>query len=136
MIMKKVFPLLLLIFVAVSCGGYDTQSKVDEVLSIHDEVMPKMGEVMNLKRQVLAEAQKVTDSAEVTDLRTLAKELDDANSSMMVWMREWSKNSQPHVKEETTIEEREAFFQEEMEKVLMVKENINNSIAAAKKKLQ
>ena len=51
--MKKIFALLVLVLSVASCGGFDTQAKVDEVLDIHDEVMPKMGELMNLKRKVL-----------------------------------------------------------------------------------
>lgn len=134
--MKKVLSLLFILLVVVSCGGFDTKAKVDEVLDIHDEVMPKMGEVMNLKRKVLEKAQAESDSIKVNELRSLAKDLDQASEEMMVWMREWSKNSQPHVNEESDLEDRKAFFAKEMEKVTKVKEDINNSIAAAKKELQ
>jgi len=129
--MKKIFALFAIALIVVSCGGFDTEAKIDEVLDIHDEVMPKMGEVMNLKRQVLAKAQEESDSTVVNELRALAKELDDASEAMMVWMREWSKNSQPHVSEESDIAERKLFFEQEIDKVTKVKEDINNSIAAA-----
>jgi len=102
------------------------------VLDVHDEVMPKMGEVMNLKRKVLAKAQEETDTVAVRALRQLAKDLDDANSGMMVWMREWSKNAKPHINEESDLEMRKEFFVQEMERVTKVKEDINGAIAAAK----
>lgn len=134
--MKKILALFTLLFLATACGGYNTKAKVDEVFELHDEVMPKMGEVMNLKRRVLEQAQNETDSARVNELRDLAKRLDDANTGMMVWMREWSKNADPHVNEETDIEARKAFFEQEMARVTKVKEDINNVISAAKEELK
>ena len=135
--MKKIAAFLIIALVVSSCGnGFDTQAKVDEVLNVHDEVMPKMGELMNLKRQILAKAEGETDSIMVKDLRMLAQDLDEAQQGMMVWMREWSKSSAPHVKEESEIEERKAFFTAEIEKVTQVKEAINGSIAEAKEALK
>jgi len=134
--MKKIFALAALLFLFAACSGFDTEAKKNEVLDIHDEVMPKIGQVMNLKKKVLEKAETEADSTKANDLRDLAKQLEDANTGMMVWMRQWSMNSKPHLDEETTIEERKAFFKSEMEKVSKVKEDINNSIAAAKKELQ
>ena len=134
--MKKIFAILLLVLAVASCGGFDTEAKVDEVLDVHDEVMPKMGEVMNLKRKILDQAQSQTDSIAMNELRAIAKDLDEANNGMMVWMREWSKNAKPHINEQSEIELRKAFFEEEMEKVTKVKEDINGAIAAAKAALK
>ena len=134
--MKKIFAILLLVLAVSSCGGFDTEAKVDEVLDVHDEVMPKMGEVMNLKRKILDQAQSQTDSIAMNELRAIAKDLDEANNGMMVWMREWSKNAKPHINEQSEIELRKAFFEEEMEKVTKVKEDINGAIAAAKAALK
>jgi hypothetical protein len=135
--MKKIFAFGAVLLLFASCGvSFNTEAKIDEVLDIHDEVMPKIGEVMNLKKKVLEKAEIETDSIKVNELRDLAKQLDDANTGMMVWMREWSANSTPHVTEESSLEERKAFFKEEIEKVSKVRDDINNSIDAAKKELQ
>ena len=55
---------------------------------------------------------------------------------MMVWMREWSKSSQPHVKEESVLEARKAFFATEISKVEQVRDDINSSIEVAKEALK
>ena len=73
--MKKIIALLATGLFVVSCGGFDTEAKVDEVLDIHDEVMPKMGEIMNLKRQIPTLAQEESDSTKINELNALAQEL-------------------------------------------------------------
>lgn len=135
--MKKLISFLFLTLVLVSCGGgYDTDGKVKAVFAVHDEVMPKMGEMMKLKKQLLDKTADLTDSTEIIQLRALAKDLDEAQSGMMVWMREWSKTAQPHIEEKTSEEDRDAFFTAEMEKVEKVKTDINASIAAAEEVLK
>lgn len=105
-----------------------------QILNIHDEVMPKIGEVMNLKKKVLEKADSMEDES-ADALRDLAQRLDDANSSMMTWMRDWS-GSYSKIMESDDIEAQKAWFAEEMEKVQEVKEKINSSIEEAKKELE
>ena len=73
------------------------------------------------------------ESAEA--LRDLANRLEDANSSMMSWMREWS-GQYTKVMESTDLEAQKEWFTKEMEKVQEVKEKINGSLEQAKKELQ
>ena len=140
--MKRVFGVLLITLFAFSCGGdsYDREAEKGKVIDVHDEVMPKLGEVMNLRKQVLAKATELsTDDSEsdtVESLRDLASELDAARKGMMTWMNDWSKSSKPHVSGTSTVEEQKAYFIAEMERVTKVKDNINNSIAAANKVLK
>lgn len=139
--MKKLLAVLSLFVFALACGeSYNTQEHINQVFNVHDEVMPKMGEVMALKKQVLAKAKEVGeakgDSVQAESLRGLALRLDQANEGMMQWMREWQANAQPHINEETTVEERKAFLNGEMEKVKKVREDINSSIEAAKSALK
>jgi len=137
--MKKVFALLLVALFTVSCGGgFDREAARDKVIDVHDEVMPKLDEVMNLKKQVLAKATEVsaTESKTADELRDLAAELESARKGMMTWMNDWSKTSTVHVKGESAEEEQKAYFAAEMERVTKVKEDINSSIAAAKKVLK
>lgn len=105
-----------------------------QILNIHDEVMPKIGEVMNLKKKLIGKADSMEgESAEA--LRDLANRLEDANSSMMSWMREWS-GQYTKVMESTDLEAQKEWFTKEMEKVQEVKEKINGSLEQAKKELQ
>ena len=129
--MKKLLIPLILLLSVLACDSYNTQEQVDKVLNVHDEVMPKIGEVMTLKKQLLDKAKDLTDSLQVNQLTNLAQSLENAHEGMMVWMREWSQNAQPHINEESDIEERKAFFEKEMEKVMRVKADINQSIAQA-----
>lgn len=140
--MKKVFGLLLITLFTFSCGGdgFDREAEKDKVIDVHDEVMPKLGEVMKLRKQVLAKATELgTENSEteaVAALKNLANELDEARKGMMTWMNDWAKSSKPHVNGESTVEEQKAFFAAEMERVTKVKNDINNTIAAADKALK
>lgn len=106
-----------------------------QILSIHDEVMPKIGEVMNLRREVQKKASELNEE-EANELRDLAKELDEANTLMMVWMRGWSEKSAEYMAMENGAKEQIAYLMEEMKKVQEVKEAINSSIAKAKEALK
>ena len=121
-----------------ACGGsgFDQQAAIDEVLDMHDVAMPKIGEVMSLKKKILEKAETASDSTLLKELRSIAGDLDAAQQGMMVWMREWGQISMPHVNGETSEEEQIAFFKSEMEKVTKVRDDIFNSIDAAKKKLK
>lgn len=139
--MKKFSAFLLVAFFTFSCGGgFDRKVETDKVFAIHDEVMPKIQEVMDLRKKTLDKAKSLdaTDlsNKELTDLRMLAAELENARKGMMTWMNDWSKNAKPHTEGTSTEEEQKAFFASEMERVTKVKEDINNSIEKAKKALK
>lgn len=135
--MKKVLGLVLIALFTLSCGGgFDAKVEEGKILDVHDEVMPKLGEVMNLRRQVLAKATELAESnpedEALAGLRNLATDLEDARKGMMTWMNDWAKTKTPHTSGQSTEEEQKAFFQSEMERVIKVKDDINSSIAAAK----
>ncbi|WP_421977922.1 hypothetical protein [Roseivirga seohaensis] len=133
--MKRAFSLFVIILFVFACekkeDKFDTLKT--EVFAIHDEVMPKMGELMSLKKKIL---DKVEVSANPDELRGIALSLEKAQEGMMSWMNDWSKNSTPHVNNESTEEEKMTFINAEIVRVKKVKEDINGSIAAAKKALE
>lgn len=132
--MKKLFSILAVLLAFSACSESEsTKDKVDEIFLIHDEAMPKIGELMSLKKQVLSKAQEVENP---DSLRGIANDLEKAQQGMMTWMNEWASNSQPYVNEEANKDEIEAYLKAEKEKVTKVREDINNSIAAAKKVLE
>lgn len=139
--MKKFLGLMLIAISTFSCGdSFDAKVEEGKILDVHDEVMPKLGEVMSLKRKVLAKATEIeADKPEaeiLKELRDLAGELDVAREGMMKWMNDWAKSKEPHVKGTSSKEAQIAFFAAEMERVTKVKEDINSSIAAAKEILK
>ncbi|MEM6764094.1 MAG: hypothetical protein AAF655_04185 [Bacteroidota bacterium] len=108
-----------------------------EVLDIHDEVMPMMGPGTYMDSLSLS----LTDSLEVylADTAAVAKakaktfqeaigNLESANESMMVWMREY----QPGMEEGETPVDRIAYLQSELAKVKEMKEQTLTSIEEAK----
>ena len=135
--MKKLFPLLFAIILLSSCGGdgFNAEVERNKIFDIHDEVMPKISEVMALKKQVEEKA-KTLSEAEADALYDLGKELDEARNGMMSWMRDWSSKSGQYMEMKNGAEEQKAYLAAEMEKVRSVKEAINGSIQKAKAALK
>ncbi|MFT7382339.1 MAG: hypothetical protein ACI9Z3_002233 [Roseivirga sp.] len=127
--MKKTLALLAL-FLVFACAKKDNgEALVNEVLNIHDEVMPKIGEVMALRKKVL---DKVEGSTNPDELRDIAKSLEEAQQGMMLWMNDWSKNSAPFVNNEKTQEEKMDYLNAEKQRVTKVKDDIEKAIKEGK----
>jgi hypothetical protein len=94
-----------------------------EVMAIHDEVMPKMGEI-HLARKSLKEIfSKTNDEVLKTEITRLMANLDQADEGMMVWMEQWK------VPEDS--QEKSAYFLKEKEKITKVKHDMLNSLQEA-----
>ncbi len=142
--MRKASVFLLLAFFLYSCNsGVDTHALKNEVLDIHDEVMPKMGELMSLRKKVMSKSQELAsganfDQAEVNSLDSLATALAAANKGMMTWMNEWSDNASNFLDRDdqpvvgVTEEAAVKFLNNEMQRITVVNENFNATIKAAK----
>ncbi len=133
--MKRALSLLVILLFVFACAKKEDKFETlkTEVFAIHDEVMPKLGELMSLRKKVL---EKADGSQSPDDLRDIALGLGNAQEDMMKWMNDWNVNSTPHVNNESTEEEKMTFINAEMERVKKVKEEINSSIAAAKEALK
>lgn len=124
--------LLIPVLFAVACST-PTKDKVDipalkaEVIAIHDEVMPKMGELRSVSKALTQAAIADTTKAEWA---MVAEEISDANASMMTWMRGFEPNF------EGTEEEIVAYLQDQKQKVEQVKESMNSSLAKGKSLLE
>ncbi|MFD0799014.1 hypothetical protein ACFQZJ_16190 [Maribacter chungangensis] len=106
-------------------------SQMQNVMAIHDEVMPKMGEIGKLVGQLKPMADSLgMDSPEGKAMR----DLQDANKSMMDWMQGIGKrfDADEIMKGKALTEEKQKWLDEEEEKVKVVKEKINTSIANAR----
>ncbi|MCH7413673.1 hypothetical protein MM213_09265 [Belliella sp. R4-6] len=129
-----------LVFTTISCGSDkvdQNQMLRDEVITIHDEVMPHMGELKSLRKKIdskansLEEEDTVANSEKILELRLLAKDLDDAFDGMFVWMRQFKSSN-----EGMTDEELNSYLNEQKIMVTKVNDDINNSMARAKNELQ
>ncbi len=76
--------LIALFTFSYSCKEYDTtqQQLWGDVMVVHDEVMPKMGELHQLKKQL----KKQTESP---ILQKTIQDIEQAQDAMMDWMREF-----------------------------------------------
>jgi hypothetical protein len=106
----------------------ENQVLYNEVMKIHDEVMPKMNDIYSVKQEL----RKTLSKPELTEVEKMKIEamisrLDSASESMMVWMREF----QP-VPDSDGEEKAREYLETEMEKVKKVRENILQALAEAK----
>ena len=112
------------------------QTQMELVMSIHDEVMPKMGKLGQLRTQV--QQQIDTTSTRGLEAREIGLELQDAYDSMMSWMAAFGGrfDSEEIMNGAPLSQEKQQWLDEEEEKVKVVRDKINNSIARAETFLQ
>ncbi|WP_396633087.1 hypothetical protein [Maribacter sp. R86514] len=105
-------------------------SKMEHVMSIHDEVMPKMGTLGKLVGQLKPMADSL--GAESVEAKAM-KDLQEANKSMMDWMQGFGDrfDADEIMNGKELSDEKKAWLNEEEEKVQQVKEKINSSIDRA-----
>ncbi len=88
----KFFFVVLLSLTYLSCGPkLNDENKVlkDEVMAIHDDVMPKMSDIHRNKK-MLRKALKVVEGEENKKVLSLhIKKLEEADEAMMKWMGEY-----------------------------------------------
>jgi hypothetical protein len=106
------------------------QELYDEVMDIHDEVMPKMDDLHRYKKTFQSE---LTNNATITEARktqleTIIVKLDSAGEGMMVWMREF--NPIPDSEGEDKAKQ---YLENEKKKVTKVKEDMLKALDEAKK---
>ncbi|MBI0398043.1 hypothetical protein [Cyclobacterium marinum] len=105
-----------------------------EVMAVHDEVMPEMGNLMNLKSQLKEKSSNLDsldDSGNLEELNLLIQNLEEADEAMMDWMRNY-KDPSGEMNEEQAME----YLKEKMKSIKEVKQKINTSKAKARKALK
>jgi hypothetical protein len=105
------------------------QALYDEVMKIHDEVMPKMNDIYKIKEEL---KKKISDTPNLAEEKkkeieaTIAK-LDSASEGMMIWMRQFDP-----IPDSLGEEKAREYLEDEMEKVKGVKEDILEALEKAK----
>ena len=102
---------LLISFLVLACANPLIEANKEmraQIIGVHDEVMPKMGELMSLQKKALAQAdslyaQDSTATTQIESMRTLAGQLDQAYEGMFVWMRQYSLEEEGKTPEEIKI---------------------------------
>jgi len=137
-----IFLSLCLSVLTISCNQISKEEQefdvlMQKVIDVHDEVMPKMGEMSSLIKDL---EPKIDTTITGKSHAKAQKELKDSYDFMMDWMSDFS-NKFPQ-EEEITADNMEKFtakmkmLQEEEKEVNKLKVQINSSIDNAKKLLQ
>jgi hypothetical protein len=101
----------------------------DQVMDIHDEVMPKMEDLYNLKKDLMkqvAESPNLVAEKKAELEKTIAQ-LDSASNAMMNWMNEFTP-----LPDSANQEAARAYLEGEMEKIKNVKTLTLETIDKAK----
>lgn len=108
-------------------GG--NQALFEEVMKVHDEVMPKMNDVYSAKEELKNQIANTPGMAEEKkkEIESTISKLDSASEGMMVWMRNF--NPLPDSLGEEQARE---YLENEMEKVKKVKEDLLEALEKAK----
>ena len=109
-------------------------TKMEEVMAVHDEVMPKMSTIGKL----VGELKPRVDSTEMgLQYDAAMKDLQDAHKAMMDWMQGFGNHfdSDEILNGKELTEQKKEWLLEEEEKVKALREQINNSIESAQQLL-
>jgi hypothetical protein len=116
----------------VSQDKWDVAYK--EVMGIHDEVMPRMGEINRLKRTIQEKLEtgqgKMGTELEKT-MNTAVAKLEAADSLMMAWMATFN-DGYKKVKKKAQDQEVMEYLEKEKEKITIVKDRMLESIRLGK----
>lgn len=107
-------------------SGNPNQALYDQVMDIHDEVMPKMQDIYELKRKLQDSLAVASEDKKIAYEQRIAA-LDSADHLMMDWMHKF--NPLPDSADQ---EEAREYLESEMEKIKKVKEAMLEVIAKEK----
>ena len=124
--LKILFSVILLTSLSACDKKPDNQKvMIDEVMAIHDEVMPKMDEIMSLKSSLDSASKVSPDSLKA---RELSSALEVADNKMMDWMEEYN----PDLLKGKSVDEITKYYADEKAKISEVKDLTDKSIEEAK----
>ena len=133
------FLILLFSMLVLACANPLIEANKEmrvQIIGVHDEVMPKIGQLMSLEKKALAQsdslfAQDSTATTDIEAMRSLAGQLNQAHEGMFVWMRQYSLDE-----EGKTPEELKTYLDEQLVKVNQVNADIKAALEQAASKLK
>jgi hypothetical protein len=142
--MKKLLILVLITAAVVACKPKSEQKTeaseavetspnealYNEVMKVHDEVMPKMNDIYKYQQQLKEKLKAPNLSVkEKEQINAVLGKLDSAGNGMMVWMRQFDP-----IPDSAGEEKARVYLEGEMEKVKRVREDIAQALEQAKAK--
>ncbi len=136
------YPVFIIALACLSCNKHAKEEQkfdtlMQEVIDVHDEVMPKMGEISTLIKYL---DPKIDTTATGKSYQKAQQDLKDSYDFMMKWMSDFS-DTFPHEGEDDTMTSKKfasqmKLLREEEVKVNKLRDQINSSIENAKKLLK
>lgn len=98
-----------------------------QMMNVHDEVMPQMGEMNRVSQDLKAKAAELEGEANAEPMKEVAESIDQASEGMMEWMS----GLQPldKLRAEMGTDEVTSYLKAETEKIAKVKEDMMTSLA-------
>ncbi len=137
-----IYSILTLLAIFTSCNQLSKEEQefdilMQKVIDVHDEVMPKMGEMSGIIKELET---KIDTTAQGQSYAKAQQDVKDAYDFMMSWMSEFS-DTFPHQEEDQKVDAEKMslqikLLQKEEVKVNKLKDQINASIENAKQILK
>lgn len=131
--MKLLLKIAFLVVIGALVGCKKNEKEIekplyDQVMDIHDEVMPKMNDLYKIKKQL---KDSITNTPDMADeqkekFEQTILEVESAASSMMVWMREFNPP------EATDKEAFNKYMESELVKVKKMREDVMRALENSK----
>lgn len=132
--MKNLLIAIVAAFCLVSCKTEkketEDNSQMENVIAIHDAVMPKMGRLANLAGELKV---KIDSTEQSNEYEEAMKDLQEAHESMMSWMKGFGERFEADeiAMEKKLSSQKKEWLNEEEAKVKAMQEKVNSSIARA-----
>jgi hypothetical protein len=131
---SPIYLMISVLFLFQSCANKQVEeNKIlrGKIIAVHDEVMPKMGQLKSLEKAALQQVEElqnaeVPDLAKIDSLKTIANQLNQAYEGMFVWMRQYTLEDG-----EQTPEQVKAYLDEQLVLVSKVNDDIKSALAEA-----
>ena len=120
--MKKIVYLFGLILLGMTTSCQSDKAKEEklatEVLALHDEVMPKMQDIMKMKKELNKVKNGLdSNSVEIKNIHQMLSALEKADKDMMDWMHAYNGGQGLYTHEEIM-----GYLQKEKEKMQQIKD--------------
>ena len=128
---SRVTMVLLSLFLTLSCAEKkQTDTRMQEVIAVHDSVMPKMGQIGQLISQLKPLADSSASDSRYTDA---IADLQQANTAMMDWMQGFGDRfDYAEIQEGKTLSaQKSEWLDEELVSVKEMARAMNESISQA-----
>lgn len=130
---------IIVLFVLLACqppsqkkGETDIKAIKEDIFDIHDAIMPKMGDLRRMRKDLMLTADSIqnTDSITAKSLVKIAETIATANQNMMKWMR----NFDPDYK--GTNKEILNYMKRQKREITKVKKDMLSSLEKGKNRLR